>query len=60
MPYKIHIESGELAENPPLEIVETMDDAKASLRVLVSQGILNCYAVGHERPPSSLTELSDA
>jgi hypothetical protein len=60
MPYKIHIESRELAESPPLEIVETMDEAKASLRALVSVGVLNCYAVGYEKPPSPLTELGRA
>lgn len=52
MPYKIHIDSGEVVESQPLETVDTLDDAKASLQALVSRGIINVYAVGYDWPPT--------
>lgn len=55
--YKIHIESGRMVEDPPIEIVQTKEEARAALQALVSRGITNVYAVGYDPAPSPLAEL---
>jgi hypothetical protein len=56
VPYKIHLEkkdplSGKLLpEGDPIEIVETLDDAKSALQAYVNRGISAVYAVGYDWP----------